>query len=214
MGYSELKIQKALFKKFESHKYRFTNVFFFENESDFLSFLPNGYCYEVEVKISRSDFFVDFKKNRHDLRKNLGNEFYIRKGQKEIVTNPSWELTKEYPELVVSEEYRKFHWRHGRTEELAINFHMHISSRIDICKVENKNLPNKFFYAVPKGLIQKHEVPDYAGLLWVNEDLSVDKIKEPNFLHRDVLQPERVFNTVYYSYANNLYKKLNEIKYD
>ena len=90
---------------FHSHRYRFLNVFFFENESDFLSFMPNGFCYEVEVKISRSDFKADFKKNKHIIHEANGQKFYTQKGNLVRMSNPDWEFCKNFPELVISQEY-------------------------------------------------------------------------------------------------------------
>jgi len=46
---TEKTIQKSLFSAFNSHKYKFTNVYFFNNESDWLSFLDSGFCYECEI---------------------------------------------------------------------------------------------------------------------------------------------------------------------
>jgi len=49
-------------------KYRLNNAYIFKEdwESDFFVQKENGYCYEFEVKISRSDFFNDKKKvNKH-----------------------------------------------------------------------------------------------------------------------------------------------------
>jgi len=66
---TEKLIQKALLKNFDSHTYKFANAYYFNNESDFLSFLPSGMCYEIEIKISRSDFKADFKKEKHSVHK-------------------------------------------------------------------------------------------------------------------------------------------------
>lgn len=48
----------------------FPNVFLKKHEADIFLVTPSGYLYEYEVKITRSDFFADFKKtNKHDLVK-------------------------------------------------------------------------------------------------------------------------------------------------
>ena len=208
---NEVLIQKALFNKFDSHKYRFTNAFFFENESDFLSFMPNGYCYEVEIKISRSDFKADFKKIKHEIheKNQSGNRFYIQKQGSSTERNPSWELCKQYPELIEAIERQHYSRMSGesRTIELSIN----TSSRIEFREVKNKHLPNKFFYAVPTGLISKEEVPDYAGLLYVDEKLKVTKIKDGKFIHKDKLDPIRVFNKIYYAYEGLLRQRFQKL---
>jgi hypothetical protein len=51
--------------------------------------------------------------------------------------------------------------------------------------------PNKFFYAVPKGLLMSHMIPSYAGLIEVsdaNEPANI--IKDAPFLHREKLFPQ------------------------
>lgn len=58
------KIHKAISSRFSNHKYKLYNSYVFTWESDFFSVTQdNKYIYEVEIKISRSDFFADFKKN-------------------------------------------------------------------------------------------------------------------------------------------------------
>jgi hypothetical protein len=46
--------------------------------------------------------------------------------------------------------------------------------------------PNKFFYAVPKGLLSSISIPEYAGLLEIDpETKNVTTIKEAPFLHKE-----------------------------
>lgn len=60
---SEAKIQQLLnYKYSQNAKYKIPNIFAFDWESDFFIQKENGYCYEFEIKISRSDFFADRKK--------------------------------------------------------------------------------------------------------------------------------------------------------
>lgn len=56
--------------------------------------------------------------------------------------------------------------------------------------------PNKFYFAVPEGLIKKEEVPDYAGLIYIHEKISefsgkktysFTDVKHPKFLHKENL---------------------------
>lgn len=52
-------------------RYKLANAFIFMWESDFFVQKDNGYCYEFEVKISRSDFNCDKKKvDKHRILKN------------------------------------------------------------------------------------------------------------------------------------------------
>lgn len=202
-------IQKALFRKFDSHRYRFTNVYFFENESDFLSFLPNGYCYEVEIKISRSDFKADFKKIKHAIhaQNNLKKQYFVKRLGEKTIYDPSWEFCRNFPELVIAQEHASYRRGAGYNEfDIRLKFTPY--SQIEFRAVENKRLPNKFFYAVPAGLISKEEVPEYAGLLYINEDLSVTKSKDGKFIHRDTLNASELFNKTYSAYERELSQKL------
>lgn len=202
---TEKLIQKALLRKFYSHKYKFVNVFFFENESDFLSFLPNGYCYEVEIKISRSDFKADFKKQKHVIHESNGKKYYTIRGNEVRTIEPDWDFCRNFPELVIADE----HISYRRWNETDIRLSFTPYCRVDFREFVNDKLPNKFFYAVPVGLISKNEVPDYAGLLYVDENLNVTKVKDGRFIHRDLLNEKRLFNKAYYAYERELTNKLN-----
>lgn len=62
----------------------------------------------------------------------------------------------------------------------------------DVLKdAKNRMKPNRFFYAVPEGLVQSEEVPEYAGLIWVTEWFSVQTVQKiaPQ-LHRHKITPE------------------------
>lgn len=48
-----------------------------------------------------------------------------------------------------------------------------------------EKLPNKFYYACPPNLISVGEVPEYAGLLYVNKYGSCDVVKQAPFLHKN-----------------------------
>jgi len=165
--------------------------------------MPNGYCYEVEIKISRSDFKADFKKVKHNIHSTNqnGKKHYLVKNGEQRDFNPSWELCRDYPDLIESNTYESP--RHG----VGVQLKMTVSSRIEIRDFKNKRLPNKFFYAVPKGLISKEEVPDYAGLLYIDENLKVSKVKDGKFIHKDKLPVEKIFNKVYYAYEKQLIEK-------
>lgn len=57
---------------------------------------------------------------------------------------------------------------------------------------QNHMKPNRFFYAVPEGLVLQDEVPDYAGLLWVMNSgcHSTVAIKPAPSLHNHKITPE------------------------
>lgn len=66
---NESSILERLNKSFKANpKYLINNLYVFGWESDYLAMTKAGYWYEVEVKISRSDFLADFKKlDKHQL---------------------------------------------------------------------------------------------------------------------------------------------------
>lgn len=45
-------------------------------------------------------------------------------------------------------------------------------------------LPNYFNFVTPRDLISIDEVPDYAGLIYMNEDSSFTIVKKPKLLHK------------------------------
>lgn len=210
---TEKSIQKALLNAFSSHKYKFTNVYYFNNESDWLSWLDSGFCYECEIKISRSDFKADFKKEKHSVHNcnENGGNLYLRKLGVSFSHNLSWDFCREYPELIESTEYtqRRRLTHEPFIEEITIvDLHAQISSKIEFCSHNNTLIPNKFFYVVPAGLIKPNEVPDYAGLIYVDEFGNCTKIKDGKFLHKDKLDVKKVFKKCYYAYERELIQKL------
>ena len=60
-------ISKALHKKFETQLYQLSNAYVFNWESDFFSLSKEGYCQEIEIKISKADFLNDFEKQKHKI---------------------------------------------------------------------------------------------------------------------------------------------------
>ncbi len=208
---TEKTIQYALLRTFASHQYKFTNAYFFSNESDFLSFLPSGFCYEIEIKISRSDFKADFKKEKHVIHgsNEVKSATFLRKVKENRIYNPDWDFCRNFPQLIIAEERHGNRYRHNnRNAEIEIDFHAIVSTEIEFVPTKKTMLPNKFFYAVPHGLIQKSEVPDYAGLLYICDDQTVLKVKDGKFLHKDKLDVRKLFNKTYHAYLTHLYDKL------
>jgi len=65
------KIVEALKIKFLNHKYQINNVYIYAWESDFFTVSESGYIYEIEIKVTRSDFKDDFNKlDKHTLLEN------------------------------------------------------------------------------------------------------------------------------------------------
>lgn len=74
------KIGKALRRLFYTHDYKLHNVYMYQWECDFWCLSSAGYAKEIEIKISRSDFKADFKKERKHLllssAKSSPNKFF------------------------------------------------------------------------------------------------------------------------------------------
>lgn len=62
-----IKIGKALRSMFRTNDYKLHNTFIYNWESDFFCVSASGYAIEVEIKISKSDFKADFKKEMKHL---------------------------------------------------------------------------------------------------------------------------------------------------
>lgn len=141
---TEQSIQRRLNHVFASWKYNVDGLFVFEWESDKLIWTKTGYIYEFEIKISRADFKNDFK----------------HKKEKHIILKGPTEEERFMPSFYQSYEWNK-----------------HLYNSIDDCKarikpgdshlIESHKKPNYFYYAVPEGLIQPEEVPEYAGLIYI-----------------------------------------------
>ena len=107
------------------------------SECDVISISKSDYIYEYEVKISRSDFKADFKKEKHKLMlEGVGTKQRLIKENNKMISD-TWYLT-----------------------------------------------PNYFYFVVPENLIKIEEIPDYAGLMYMNENLEFDIIKKAPLIHK------------------------------
>ena len=144
---TEQSIQKRLNHFFASWKYNVDGLYVFEWESDKLIWTKTGYIYEFEIKISRADFRNDFK---HKKEKHL-----ILRGPTE-------------GDLFMPRFYESYQWNKHLYESLE-----DCKSRVkpgDSHLIASHKRPNYFYYAVPEGLIQPDEVPEYAGLIWIQKE--------------------------------------------
>lgn len=108
------------------------------SECDVISISKSNYIYEHEVKISRSDFKADFKKEKHKLmteRKSIKERLIKENNQ---MVRDIWYLTSNY-----------------------------------------------FYFVVPDGLISIEEIPEYAGLIYVSENLEFNIIKKAPLIHKE-----------------------------
>lgn len=106
-------------------------------ECDVLSISKSNYIYEYEIKISKSDFKADFKKDKHRL-------MIEGKGSKE-------RLIKENNQMIKDTWYLT---------------------------------PNYFYFVLPIDLIKVEDIPEYAGLIYINEDSQFITIKKAPLIHK------------------------------
>ena len=78
---------------------------------------------------------------------------------------------------------------------------------------KGSSMPNYFYYAVPDGLISVNEVPDYAGLLYV-QPWGITFVKQPKKLTDEKFDPVKLYiaDKFYYNMLNwkDKYEKLSD----
>lgn len=172
-------ITRSLRALFLQNDYKLSNVYIFGWESDFFSLTKSGYTIEVEIKISRSDFFADFKKtDKHEVFKNSSAKTQIIKRRNNEGYN--WGYVDG---------------KHKKLDGLACQF--------DYCSPPEK-LPNRFFYACPEKLIKPEEVPNYAGLIYINDGGFATVIKKAPLLHKHKPDLQKTLLSKYYHKYENL----------
>ena len=164
--FSEGFIQEALngFFAYNSIKYNIDGLYVFDWESDKLLETKSGYIYEFEIKISKADYKNDFKhkKDKHIIL--AGEEGY---GDKYL---------PRYYEFL--EENRK------RVSWCEQNF-IKSASKNPYYLVGGHKRPNYFYYAVPTDLINVDDIPEYAGLIYVDEYKRLTIKKQAPKLHKE-----------------------------
>ena len=161
--YTEKFIQERLNGFFAngSIRYNVDNLYVFGWESDKLLWTKSGNIYEFEIKISRADFKNDFK----------------HKPEKHIIIGYDFnkELLKAYEQDLFAKEYERHQWL--GEEEVRKRYNAEKTAK-------GRKKPNFFYYAVPKGLIDVEDVPEYAGLIWIDGDFLTIQKKAP-CLHKE-----------------------------
>lgn len=151
--------------------------FVFSEESDFLSFDYQDKTHEFEIKVSRSDFKADFKKSKHARIER------IIKGEK-LVTIPGEERNKT---CNIDHIIRAFEVYGDKSRDYykPTNPFKPWYCSVHYMKTDPVNLPNKFSFIVPEGLVDKSEVPHYAGLYYCFPDGQIKCIKRAKTIHKE-----------------------------
>lgn len=222
---TEKSIQEKLKKKFETHKYILCNSYVYDWESDFFSMNTSRYHQEVEIKLSYSDFKADFNKiDKHSIFKSrfegtpppifkVGKTFVysyeettsliidgqrIRDGETGLVKQVGTGVIKTGTLRLNNPEI----W--GR-ERLNFKYEQ-ISSEIELR--QNPRCPNKFYYICPKGVIPLEEIPEYAGLFYINENFHITEIKKAPFIHKEHINLDKILLDKFYWKSVNLERKI------
>lgn len=201
---TEMDVQRSLWNRFDTHKYRFLNIYFFgKKESDYLSFTRTGYCWEIEVKVSKSDFMADFRNKQFKHRKLES----FSKGGKLVVqrTGVSRKLRRSKEEVLHEETVEKF----KNLQSHHRNYGYEIM-RSNISYSEPTSVANKFFYCVPEDIKDYclERLPEYAGLMVINQWGGIDVVKQPKFIHKEKIDPTQCFDKMYYNYEHIVRTKL------
>lgn len=165
-------IYNALFKLCSNHNYILQNTYVFDWESDFFSVTKTGNVWEVEVKISRADYKADFQKS---------DKHWILSNSKAGI------IHKKDPT-----EYNNYLMDNGYYCEDEKKRKRAFYCKSTWLNSEKFFLPNRFFYAVPHGMLTSKEIPAYAGLIYVGDksfDYSI--VKQAPFLHKRSLMLEK-----------------------
>lgn len=198
-------VYKSVYSLFGNYEYKLMNSYIYDWESDFWGRSKSGYTLEVEVKVSRSDFFKDFEKPKHKLFTDWQNK------KTHHISKRAW---MEYiPERLIgsyinkeiefqfgpSKNSRWQGWRSGmhngkygvwandygpatiRRHEVKMYAQ---ATPIKITPLTDILCPNSLYYACPEGLIKPEEVPKYAGLVYVQNEHRAAIVKKAPYIHK------------------------------
>lgn len=196
-------VYKSIYRLFGNYEYKLMNSYIYDWESDFWGRSKSGYALEVEVKVSRGDFFKDFEKPKHKLFAD-----WINKKTHHITKRPWMEYIPErligsfinnQIEFQFGADGRYNGWRTGRHKDkwgvwandygLATVRRKEVKMYAPATPIKIKPLidilcPNSLYYACPDGLIKPDEVPKYAGLVYVQNEHTAAIVKKAPYMHK------------------------------
>jgi hypothetical protein len=178
-----------------NHDHKFQNIFVHSWEADHFSVTGTGYTWEIEVKVSRSDFFADFKKPKHHFFKGH------KKGYGILIEDHTWRI-EGWPIVDKFPELKGFKIEYTSFKSVPVN---------------GNTCPNKFWYACPVGLIDVSEVPTYAGLIYVMDSGEARVIKKAPFMHKEIMNVKEMLFSKYMYLVFDLKERVrnleSELKY-
>ena len=180
------------------------NTYIFRWESDFFAISKSGLVHEIEVKISRSDFKADFKK----VKKHQELEM-AQSGMKMFTVRHRLEY--EYQ----AESIRGTFARKNSTKDFEVpGIYKGVKLFQSVISFQNVFTPNRFYYACPEGLIEKSEVPKYAGLYYIDKWGGLKMVKQAPILHRRKFNYEPILLKKFYYLSLNQRININALRYE
>ncbi len=198
-------VYKSIYRLFGNYEYKLMNSYIYDWESDFWGRSKSGYALEVEVKVSRGDFFKDFEKPKHKLFTDWINK------KTHNISKRAWMeyIPERYMGSFIDKEITFQHgglensryggWRtglHNGKWGVWANDYGHATVRerevktyapatpIKITPLIDILCPNSLYYACPDGLIKSDEVPKYAGLVYVQNENHAVIVKKAPYIHK------------------------------
>ncbi len=197
------KIYETLRRSF-THEYVLTNTFIFDWESDYFAVSKSGYIYEIEVKHSKKDFLADFKKVAKHKRLKLAyakNAYYIvRRGLEYSYEYSTFNNTKTVRTKSITNEFEIP--KHSLPNNPKL-----IST---IIQIKPLFVPHRFYYACPTGVIDKKDIPEYAGLFYISDNYEIKMIKQAPFIHKKHLDIKGILLHKFYHQSLRLRAELRE----
>lgn len=175
MKHTEKSIASKIRYYRKQDKYLIPNIYLYEWESDVWALNRNNFAIEYEIKTSLLDFQNDAKK--------IDKHVILESGH---LTKYSYKRGNR----------RKYILGESARQKVPKN------KLIDLrtVKTEKRSRPNRFYYVCPKNVIPKKEIPDHAGLIYLDKGMKI--IKTAPLLHNI-----KVGNDVYKQLTMKLYYK-------
>ena len=169
-------IQNLLLHEFDKNNYHLLNSYLYAWESDYFHITKTGYTVEIEIKISRSDFRADFKKEKHRIFEHMGGS---------LLLNPDYENSNKY---VLDRKDPHILYKYDNRKRKLL-----LPNRFYFCTPEGLLKPNE----VPKyaGLI---EIDKFGNVIKVKEAMFLHKRKDD--------YTDKLLTKFYWKYINLIKK--------
>ncbi len=143
-----------------------------DNEADLLALRRSRLCDEFEVKISRSDFM-------HDRKKVVNVRDHVFDPSNNVLEWQEWEKVCEgIPKSKLKGIPAP--WQKLKHDALR----------------DGDMITNYFWYVTPKDLVGLDELPDFAGLIHINEFGELNIVRKPKKLHAGKVDDATAYNII------------------